>query len=325
VLLADPANYRFYATVHIPLLQWLTHLSGDYGTSFLWLLGPTVFLQLLGFYLLGRVLFADRFWALLLALLGSGTTLGFGPGEFWGLWADSLPRNVFQAVLPFVLLVVLRWRTRPSSWPLIMAGLGALMYLHPVSAPAWAAAVWLGLATEGPEPSRRWISRLLLSGLVFVLVAGTFLWAFGRHQRPSSPEVAEQAHWVQDRFYSFESTSQPVSHPVLLELCSEQRLLFVSALAAMAILWRLPPRNRSVWRLTLVWLLGILLVSVGLPLLIQLVAGTRTPRAPSGSSSATSASCSRCSSSSACGRSRSWRKPPDDRVCEAPSWLAACS
>ncbi|RPH45351.1 MAG: hypothetical protein EHM91_07685 [Planctomycetota bacterium] len=109
--------------------------------------------------------------------------------------------------------------------------------------------------------------------MAFVLVAGTFLWAFGRHQRPSSPAVAEQAYWVQDRFYRFESTSQPVSYPVLLELCSEQRLLFVSALAAMAILWRLPPGNRSVWRLTLVWLLGILLVSVGLPLLIQLVAG----------------------------------------------------
>jgi hypothetical protein len=272
VLLADPANYRFYATVHIPLLRWLTHVSGDYGTSFLWLLGPTAFLQLLGFYWLGRVLFADRFWALLLALVGSGTTLGFGPGEFWGLWADSLPRNVFQAVLPLVLLVVLRWRTRPSSWPLIMAGLGALMYLHPVSAPAWAAAVWLGLATEGWEPSRRGISRLLLSGLVFLLVAGTFLWAFGRHQRRSSPSVAEQAYRVQDRVYGFESTSQPVSYPVLLELCSEQRLLFVAGIVAMAILWKLPPGNRPAWRSTLVWLLGILLVSVGLPLLIQLVA-----------------------------------------------------
>jgi hypothetical protein len=273
VLLADPANYRFYATVHIPLLRWLTRLSGDYGTSFLWLLGPTVFLQLLGFYWLGRVLFADRFWALLLTLLASGTTLRFGPGEFWGLWADSLPRNVFQAVLPFVLLVVLKWRTRPSSWPVIMAGLGALMYLHPVSTPAWAAAIWLGLAAERPEPPRRWIPRLLLSGLVFALVAGTFLWAFGRYQRPSSPALAEQAYRVQDSFYRLESTTQPVSYPVLLELCSEQRLLLVFALAAVVILWRLPPGNRSAWRLTLVWLFGILLVSVGLPLLIQLLAG----------------------------------------------------
>ena len=60
---------------------------------------------------------------------------------------------------------------------------------------------------------------------------------------------------------------------MLLELYSEQRPLLLSALAAMAILWWRRPANRAVWRLTLVWLLGILLVSVGLPLLIQLAGG----------------------------------------------------
>ena len=272
-LLGDPANYRFYAALHVPLLRLLTLFSGDYGTSFLWLLGPTVFIQLLGFYWLGRALFADRFWALLLALVSAGTTLDFGGGEFWGVWPDSLPRNLYQAILPFVLLVVLRWRTVPASWPLIMAGLGALMYLHPVSAPTWGAAVWLGLATENRETSSQRISRLFLSGLLFVLVAGIFLWAFSRYQLPSSPTVAEQAHRLQDRLYGFESASYPVSYPVLLEMYSKHRLLLLAALASIALLWKVPPGNQPLWRLALVWLVGILLVSVGLPLLIQLVAG----------------------------------------------------
>jgi hypothetical protein len=60
---------------------------------------------------------------------------------------------------------------------------------------------------------------------------------------------------------------------VLLELAAEHRLLFVAGLVAVVIVWRVRPRNRSAWRLTLLWLVGILLVSLGLPLLIQLLAG----------------------------------------------------
>jgi hypothetical protein len=271
-LLADPVNHRFYASVHIPLLQWLTRLSGDYGTSFLWLLGPTVVLQLLGFYLLGRALFADRFWALLLAFATSGTTSVFGPGEFWGLWPDCLPRNLYQAVLPFLLLAVLRWRAVPAAWPLLMAGLGASMYLHPVSAPVWGAAAWLGLASEHWQTSWRRVSRLLLAGFVFVLVAGPLLLGFSRQQRPSSPALAEQASKLQDRVYGFEGSSHPLSQPVLLELSSQHGVLLVASLLALAILWKLRPDRPQVWRQTLAWLVGILLVSVGLPLLIQIVA-----------------------------------------------------
>jgi hypothetical protein len=273
-LLGDPDNYRFYAIVHVPLLQRLTALTGDYGTSFLWLLGPTVFLQLLGFYWLGRMLYADRFWALLLALVSSATTMFFGGSEFWGLWADSLPRNLFQAVLPWALLLVLRWHAVPGAWPLIMAGLGSLMYLHPVSAPAWGAAVWVGLSVENWEWSRSRISRLLLSGMVFVLVAGTFLWVFSRHQVWSSAPVIERARELQDRLYGFERASPLVSYPVLLELYSAQRPLLLAGLAGVVLLWRMaPPEGRWLWRLALMWLVVILLISVGLPVVIQVVGG----------------------------------------------------
>src|SRR5688572_18610461 len=51
--LGDPGNFRFYATIHIPLLRVLRPLYGDYGSAFMAMLGLHVFLQGLGFYALG--------------------------------------------------------------------------------------------------------------------------------------------------------------------------------------------------------------------------------------------------------------------------------
>ena len=104
-------------------------------------------------------------------------------------------------------------------------------------------------------------------------MAGTFLWAFSSHQVASSPTVAEEARRLQDRLYGFKSAPYPVSYPVVLDLYSRHRLLLLAGIASIALLWKVPPGNRISWRQALVWLAGILLVSVGLPLLIQLLSG----------------------------------------------------
>ena len=90
----DPAlgasnNIGIYATIHIPLIRALKALTGDYGLAYAWLVLPQTFLQLFGFYILGRVLFKKRFWAFLLAFLTAMTVTTIGLGEIWGVWQDA--------------------------------------------------------------------------------------------------------------------------------------------------------------------------------------------------------------------------------------------
>ena len=126
--LGDSNNIGIYATIHIPLIRLLDRLTGDYGLAYAWLVFPETFLQLLGFYILGRVLFKNRFWAFLLAFLTAMTVINIGLGEIWGVWRDALPRVTFQSLLPFLLALVLVWKDRPGRWPwlMIFAGLACL-------------------------------------------------------------------------------------------------------------------------------------------------------------------------------------------------------
>jgi len=71
LVLSNPANFRLYSTIHIPLLRFLVSILGNFGLAFSVLIGPHVFLQLFGFYWLGRILFRSRFWALILSLMAA--------------------------------------------------------------------------------------------------------------------------------------------------------------------------------------------------------------------------------------------------------------
>src|SRR5262249_47037480 len=64
--LSNIKHFQFYATIHIPLLVLLHKLFNFHlGKAFIVLLPFQTFFQLAGFYILGRVLFRNRIWALL--------------------------------------------------------------------------------------------------------------------------------------------------------------------------------------------------------------------------------------------------------------------
>ena len=174
---ADPAlgnssNIGIYATIHIPLIRALYRLTGDYGLAYAWLVLPQTFLQLLGFYILGLVIFKNRFWAFMLAFLTAMTVINIGLGEIWGVWQDALPRVTFQSLLPFLLALTLVWKDRPGRWPWLMLFAGLLVYVHPISAPAWGLAIWLSLWLLQPK-GWSWKRRSLVMlglGFLFLLV-----------------------------------------------------------------------------------------------------------------------------------------------------------
>lgn len=176
--LSDLSNFSFYQAIEVPLVGWLYEFVGNWGQAMALLAGIVVFLQLIGFYLLGRILFSSRWLALFLSTIATGF-IGVGMGTYWGLPAGIhvLPRNMFQAILPFILSFQLTILNNWKIWPVLMVVLASSLWVHPVSAPAWALSVWLGLwvvPVPGWNYSRK-VAYLLCLGLVFLVAAAPYL------------------------------------------------------------------------------------------------------------------------------------------------------
>lgn len=187
---ADPGNFRFYMTLHIPLIRLLARFTGDYGTAFISLLGAHVFLQALGFYVLGRTAFASRFWA---ALLAAVTLVPVDvPLDNWRTFDDPIPRFTFQALLPFLLASALAARSRPGRQLWILAVAGASMVVHPVSALPWGLALWLGFAVPKPSETswRRQIRHLVMLAGVFLAASAPFAGNYLAHHAHGVPSDA---------------------------------------------------------------------------------------------------------------------------------------
>jgi O-antigen/teichoic acid export membrane protein len=283
---ADPAlgasnNSGIYATIHIPLIRALNHLTGDYGLAYAWLVLPQTFLQLLGFYILGRVLFTstcgsdtgkNRFWAWLLAFLTGMTVINIGLGEIWGVWQDALPRVTFQSLLPFLLALTLVWKDRPGRWPWLMLFAGLLVYVHPISAPAWGLAVWLSLWPVQPA-SWTWKRRSLVMlglGALFLVVltpyAINYLSYRGRDQ-------AADYNTVMTILQAY-SPANLLNVPAALKdfLWNMTRsLLLPVALVGFVATWLLKSSDRTPVRIVLLWMAGILITSIIVPFIEQII------------------------------------------------------
>src|SRR5690606_24640272 len=270
--LADPAKLRFYATIHVPLLRLLAPVAGDYGTVFAWALGVHVLVQALGFYVLGRVLFAHRGWAAALALVSlAPVTLPLY--EQWGALDDALPRFTFQALLPFGLAAALAWRHRPRRWPWLMLGAGAAMYVHPVSTPAWALALWLGLLPWLPPAwsARRRALAMFGLGALFLAASAPFAanylvaHAHGVHEEVPSSEVVRAMETFLPRGY----LDAPFALREFAALWADAwGLLWILALAGAAVVAR-AGRGRELATVA-AWLAALLAVSVLPPWIEQM-------------------------------------------------------
>jgi len=202
-LLEKIDNYKFYTTVHVFAIQALGWLTGDYGTGMVFLLGPLVLIHLLGYYILGRVLYHNRFWALILSLTTSVYILT-PIGDDIGLMPDPLPGFAFGALLPYLLSAIIRFQADTNKWKIIIACCAGLIYIHPVSGPAWVFGLWLFYALSNPDGLAvgQRIRRAFALGIVAFLVALPFATLYvGSHDiAPDDPvKVAAIRDAVQAR------------------------------------------------------------------------------------------------------------------------------
>ncbi len=265
-VLGDSNNIGIYATVHIPLIRALDRLTGDYGLAYALLVFPETFLQLLGFYILGRVLFKNRFWAFLLAFITAMTVINIGLGEIWGVWQDALPRVTFQSLLPFLLALVFIWKNHPSRWPWLMVFAGLLVYVHPISAPAWGFAIWLSLWLLQPK-SWSWPRRfLIMVGLGVLFLAAIAPFAINYFSYQTRGQVADY-NTVMAVLQAY-SPANLLNAPAALGnfLWNMTRSLLIPvALVGFVATWLLKKSDRMSVKVVLVWMAGIFIISILIP------------------------------------------------------------
>jgi O-antigen/teichoic acid export membrane protein len=270
--LGDSNNIGIYASITIPLIRAIERITGDYGMAYTWLVFPETFLQLLGFYILGRVLFKDRFWAFLLSFLTAMMVINIGLGEIWGVWRDALPRVTFQSLLPFLLALVLVWKDRPGRWPWLMIFSGLLVYVHPISAPAWGIAIWLSLWLLQPVTWKRRRRLLVMAGLGFLFLIPVIPYAISYLSYNLRGQTADYTTvmTVLETYSPANLLNPPVALADFL-WNSTRSLLLPIALVGFVVTWLVKKNDRMQVKVILLWMAGIFIVSIIIPSVERLI------------------------------------------------------
>lgn len=198
------SQYLTHVTPLVQLVDWLASDDGNYGIAYLQVTGLSVFLHYIAFYLLGILFFRERWKALIFTIL-MGLCYWTPWGTYWGAgYVDYTPRSLFNALYALLLCVYFPILDKPRWWPLFMAALGGLVYVHSISALPVAAGLWLGFAASRPQgcPLWRHLARLLVTGGCFLAVmtpyALTYTHASGVRLGPE--DVAFMDHILRTRF-----------------------------------------------------------------------------------------------------------------------------
>ena len=225
---------------------------------------PYVFLQLSGFYILGKVIYKSSFFSLLLALT-SIIIIYTQAGDYWGIWFDPQPRMIFQAFFPWLLILVILSLSRPRLRCLVMVVTGLLIYVHPVSAPAIAFSAWLGFL--GFKPSgMSWKHHFLYQffyALIFSLFMIPFVFHYSNNRDFTSANTIEYKTALAFLERIFQSTFQIRTIFSIFLSASLTYFLLPFAYIGSALVFRQPGQRQRLG-LILFWVAGILFVSVGL-------------------------------------------------------------
>lgn len=284
--LSNPNNFSMYFAFHLPLISTLNKLTGSYASAFMALVGPVTFLHLCGYYLLGKRFLTNRLLAFLFAI-ATAIPVSLPLFEYYGLSTDILPRSLYQALLPFALILLMELCTRPKYFWLALLVFTLLLYVHPVSGPAWVGVCLVTLLYFAIKlKGSRWWMYWLPAAFVFVLGVIPFVRAYFRPAPVSQvdPELflqvqqaryAEQTRSVID-LYKQDVVATLQTNWVLLTLLLVA-LAFggYSLLRAVKRLKKAAPKHGTQQSLLInLWWVVLVLVAVVVPLIDDFVSNT---------------------------------------------------
>lgn len=183
---------KIFKTIHMPLVSWLAD-GDDYAGAWAALMPVHMFIYLLGFFLLGMVLFRHVGWAVFFAVFLS-IYVRTEWVTFWGLSSVSL-RTTYAALLGFVLALALKYKEDCRWWPLVLAGAGGLAYMHTVSMPVGGLMVWVGFASQlfymNKKQAKKSIGWLLVAGISFLVCVAPAVWGYLSNHTPLDAKSSE--------------------------------------------------------------------------------------------------------------------------------------
>lgn len=280
--LSDEQNTNSYNMIYLPLIRSLAMVFGNYGTACAFLLPFLIFIHLTGYYVLGVSVFKNPWAGFLVSLLISAPINTYY--DYWGLILDALPRFLYQGTLPFLLaLSVLRGKD-PRWWPVTMAGLGGLNYVHPLSTPTWALAISLGLWVSTP-PGVKFKEKarmMALAVLVFVIILLPFVMNYAGSTLSAGQNVVEYDQMLAILQARFSTMSDTSLRAILSNFfISHQGFVLDAiwyafcALAVLGIAYAMFLSGDAVqyafMRQFAAWILGVLVVGAVLPVIVQTV------------------------------------------------------
>jgi hypothetical protein len=160
-LLDEQEDFDWYIPAFVSLVRATRVLGLPYHAAYAWLGFLGVWLSLVGYERLFSRISGSAIYgsvaALAIGLLGAS----YPPNEHWS-FAAVLPRSIFAALLPWVLLLGFRWlgprpAASPRYWWIAAGAAAGLFYIHPVSSPALSAALLVAFLTC---PRVSWSARL---------------------------------------------------------------------------------------------------------------------------------------------------------------------
>jgi hypothetical protein len=179
-----------------------------------------------------------------------------------------MPRFTFQVLIPFVLIWLLTiWREKPGRWPWAMIITGLMAFIHPVSTPVWAFALWLGFWPMFPIGWNlyRKIQEMFKLGAVLTLSLLPYISIYlTYHQSGSGRSNYDLVHYILVEYFPDNILNIPAAVNTLLSNTAQFGLLWygLAGLIITALLFR---SERPRLKQLLVWMAGIAFVSILIP------------------------------------------------------------
>jgi hypothetical protein len=171
-LLDQRRDFDWYIPLFVGWVRWVARLGLPYAMAYAVLGCLGTWLSLTGYDRLFSKLSRSALFGFAAALALVLLDASYPPNEHWS-FSTVLPRSLFSALLPWVVLLALHGlgpRPAPRRWWIAAAAAAALFYIHPVSSPALSAALLTGfLVVDGVRLRPRFLG-VLAAGAATVLV-----------------------------------------------------------------------------------------------------------------------------------------------------------
>jgi hypothetical protein len=276
MILGDKSKFVFYLTLVMPAAAFLELFIGDLGRAFLWLMLPITFAQTAGFYLVGRRILEGRAAAAIFAVAAL-TPVWTMQGDLWGTHHTPLVRMAYSAFFPYLILLALNVRGHLGRLYVLAACCGATLYVHGVSGPSVTCALFLGTLAFVKTRSQfyEWVRRCLVSVVIFAILVTPFGYVYLTSFPSLDTTPADGVQDILTIYKAYGDLGQALESMIWVPCCNVvvghgwHWVIWIGGLVGLIVAPFVYPERRRLFGFFLLFVLGVLLTSIGITALDQ--------------------------------------------------------